>query len=395
MKIARITDLHADAGWRTFSFLKIESDDGLAGWSEYNECYGSAGLTAVIRKLAEDLIGADPRAVEAISAQLRAQTIAAPGGINQQAIAALENALVDLKARALGIPVYELLGGPIRTTFPLYWSHCGTYLLDPAIAELIGQPAVRTPDDLVALGRRVRESGFNALKTNIFMFDGQGGAPRLHMPGFGRAPGGPEVNADRRVIEALEVQLAALREGAGADADILLDLNFNFRPEGYRKVMAALDGLDLFWFELDNYDAAAMADIRARTQTPVASCESLYHRRQYRPFLEAGAVDVAIVDVPWNGILESLKIAALCDAFEVNCAPHNFYGPLSNLMSAHFCAAIPNFRIMETDPDDVPWKDELVTVPPRIENGRLLLPEGPGWGAEIDEAVVRAHPPRN
>ena len=392
MKIARITDLHADAGWRTFSFLKVETADGLAGWSEYNEGYGSAGLTAVIRRLGEGLIGGDPRAVEALSARLRAQTVAAPGGINQQAIAALENALVDLKARALGIPVYELLGGPIRRRFRLYWSHCGTYLLDPAIADLIGQPAIRTPDDLTALGARVRAAGYDAMKTNIFLFDGPDGAPRLHMPGFGRTPGGPEVNADRPVIAALREQLAALRAGAGDEADILLDLNFNFRPEGYRRVMRALDDLGLFWFELDNYDAAAMAEIRRRTGTPLASCESLYHRRQYRPFLEANAVDVAIVDVPWNGILESLKIAALCDTYEVNCAPHNFYGPLSTLMSAHFCAAIPNFRIMETDPDDVPWKNDLVTVPPRVADGHLHLPDGPGWGAEVNEAAIRAHP---
>ena len=85
-------------------------------------------------------------------------------------------------------------------------------------------------------------------------------------------------------------------------------------------------------------------------------------------------MDVGIVDVPWNGILESMKIAAMAEAYEVNCAPHNFYGHMSTLMSAHFCAAIPNFRIMEIDIDDVPWKDDLVTEPPRIENGHLIMP---------------------
>jgi galactonate dehydratase len=76
-------------------------------------------------------------------------------------------------------------------------------------------------------------------------------------------------------------------------------------------------------------------------------------------------LDVGIIDVPWNGILEAMKIAAMAEAYEVNCAPHNFYGHMSTLMSAHFCAAIPNFRIMEIDIDDVPWKDDLVTEPPR------------------------------
>ena len=102
---------------------------------------------------------------------------------------------------------------------------------------------------------------------------------------------------------------------------------------------------------------------------------------------------MAIIDVPWNGIMESMKIAAMAETYEVNVAPHNFNGHLGSLMSAHFCAAIPNFRVMEIDVDDVPWKDLLVTVPPVIRDGELLLPGGPGWGAEVNEEVVRAHPP--
>ena len=112
MKISRIVGLHADAGWRVFSFLKIETDAELIGWSEYNESYGSKGLTVVIMKLAEMLIGQDPRPVELITANLYARTRQAPGGLIQQAIAAIENALVDLKVKALGVPVCEMLGGP-------------------------------------------------------------------------------------------------------------------------------------------------------------------------------------------------------------------------------------------------------------------------------------------
>lgn len=126
MKITSIKDLHADAGWRVISFLKIETDAGIVGYSEYNESYGSKGLTGVILKLAETLIGADPRPVEKISSRLYAMTRQASGGLIQQAIAALENALVDVKAKALGVPVYELLGGPVRERLRLYWSHCGT-----------------------------------------------------------------------------------------------------------------------------------------------------------------------------------------------------------------------------------------------------------------------------
>jgi len=134
--------------------------------------------------------------------------------------------------------------------------------------------------------------------------------------------------------------------------------------------------------------------IRRSARVPIASCESLYGRRQYRPFLEHQAVDAAIIDVAWNGILESMKIASMADAFEVNVAPHNFNGHLGSLISAHMCAAIPNFRVMEIDIDDVLWKDDIVTTLPVIENGDLLLPTGPGWGSDVNEAFVRAHPPR-
>jgi L-alanine-DL-glutamate epimerase-like enolase superfamily enzyme len=146
---------------------------------------------------------------------------------------------------------------------------------------------------------------------------------------------------------------------------------------------------------MDTRDAKALAYVRSRTTIPVASCECLFGRRDYRPFFEQQAVDVAIIDTPWNGVGESLKIAAMADAYEINVAPHNFYGHLATMMNAHWSAVVPNLRIMETDPDMVPWQDDLVTVKPRIEQGHLLLPTGPGWGTEVNEDAVRAHPPRS
>ncbi|MCB1742972.1 MAG: mandelate racemase/muconate lactonizing enzyme family protein [Gammaproteobacteria bacterium] len=390
MKLKSYKTLHCDAGWRYFSFLKLTTDDGLTGIAEYNECYGSPGLTRVIERLCERIMGQNPLSHERISQQLYAVTRQAHGGIAQQAIAPIENALLDLKARSLGVPVYELLGGAIRDRLRLYWSHCGTYRMAEPIARIMQREPIRGLDDLVALGQEVKSRGFGALKTNIFLFDGE---PSLHMPGFARTAGWPELNADKRVIDALRAQLGALREGAGPDIGIHLDLNFNFKTEGYLQVTRALDDLGLSWFEIDIYDPASLRRIRDALRTPVASCESLFGLRGFKPFFEHYAMDVAIIDVPWNGIWSSLKIAALAEAYEVNVAPHNFYGHLSTLMSAHLCAAVPNFRIMEIDIDDVPWKDDILTQAPVIEDGHLLLPSGPGWGAELNEAVIQAHPP--
>ena len=307
----------------------------------------------------------------------------------QQAIAAIENALLDLKGKALGAPVYELLGGPVRDRLRLYWSHCGSYRVGAA-AQHLNKPPLTCLDDLKTLGREVERQGFTALKTNILLFDG---APRMHMPGFTGSPGWPELNPDKHLIEALHSQLDALRAGAGPEMDIMLDLNFNFKTEGFLVAAQALDDLGLMWFEIDSYDPAALRHIRNALRTPIASCESLFGARGFKPYFERHAVDVAIVDAPWNGVWQSVKIAAMAEAYEINVAPHNFYGNLSTLMSAHFCAAIPNFRIMEIDVDDVPWKDDLLTYAPVIEDGHLLLPPGPGWGAELNERAIRAHPP--
>ena len=114
MKLEAYQTLHCDAGWRRFSFLKLIAEDGTTGISEYNECYGSPGLTGVIDGVLEWIIGNNPFSHEKLSAELYARTRQAHGGIAQQAIAAVENALVDLKARSLGVPVYELLGGAVR-----------------------------------------------------------------------------------------------------------------------------------------------------------------------------------------------------------------------------------------------------------------------------------------
>src|SRR5713101_4784794 len=364
MKIVKIEDLHCDAGWRVNSFLKITSDEGIVGWSEYMEGYGAQGLTGVIQKLADRfLIGRDPRPVEAISALLYAATRQAAGGVNQMAIAAIENALVDIKAKALGVPVYEMLGGPVRDRLQLYWSHCGTYRARHAerIREWAGVDPVRSLDDIVALGEEVRRRGFKGLKTNLIRFDRD--KPYMY--------------------------------GAGADVGLHLDTNFNYKIDGYIKLARALEPLDLVWLEIDLYDPAGLALIRRSARTPISSCESLYGRRQFRPYFEQQSVDYAIIDVAWNGILESVKIAAMADAYEVNVAPHNFNGHLGSLISAHMCAVVPNFKVMEIDIDDVTWKDDIVTVPPVIDNGDLVLPKGPGWGADVNEEFVRAHPPKH
>jgi len=389
MKITAVETRHCDAGWRNFSFCKITTDSGLVGWSEYQEGFGSPGVTTVIEAMGDRVVGQDPHATEAIYFDLYAATRPAAGGVVAQGLAAIENALLDVKAKALDIPVYKLLGGAIRDRIRVYWSHCGTYRVqDPDVHDA---PPLRNLDDVKALGKEVKDQGFTGLKTNIFRFSRE---RPLWAPCFNMPAGYPELNIEKEVIRELIPQLEAFRDGAGPDMDILLDLNFNAKTEGLKQLVQALADQKLFWIEIDSYDAAALSDVRQASSTPISGCETLIGIREFRPYFDHRSVDVAIIDAIWNGIVQSLKIAALAESHEVNIAPHNFYGHLSTMMNAHFVACVPNFRIMEIDIDQVPWRDELFAHVPEIENGYLKLPDTPGWGCDPIEEALEAHPPK-
>ena len=390
MKITAIETIQADAGWRLFSFLKMTTDDGIVGWSEFNESFGSAGLSDVIRALTPVLIGKDPTQFERVVSTLHVLTRQSRGGLNQQAIAAIENAMLDIAGKALGVPVYALFGGPVRETIPVYWSHFGTYRVRSA--AMMGVPPINNYTDLARHAEEVQRLGFKGLKTNIMPVAGD--TLSSYTPGFGRTPGWPALNWDNKTLRDAAAQLGAIRDAVGPEMNIHLDINFNFKTEGFKRAADTVAPFNLTWLEIDTHDPASLAWIRSNAPCPIASCETLHGRREFRPYLEAYACDVPIIDVIWNGLAESVKIATMADAYEVNVAPHNFYGHLCSAISAHFCAIVPNFRVMEIDIDSVPWRDEFVMTPPTIENGEFVVPTGPGWGIEVNEKAIRARPPK-
>jgi L-alanine-DL-glutamate epimerase-like enolase superfamily enzyme len=390
MKVKSIETLACDAGWRNYHFVKLVTDTGVVGWSEFDEGFGAPGIGTVIERLAPRVIGKSVGAHERIFAELHCATRPASGGLIALAMAAIENALLDAKARGLGVPVCELLGGRIRDRIRVYWSHCATWRINhPAHYP----PAITDLDGVKALGREVREKGFTALKTNIFTYDAERRNARGWRPGFG-VPFEPELNVERGVLRNLVMHLEALRDGAGPDVDILLDLNFNAKTEGYLKILRAIAHLDLFWVEIDSFSPEALGYIRRQSPHPISSCETLLGLREFLPYFREQAMDVAIVDVPWNGAWQSMKIAAAAEAHEVNVAPHNFYGHLCTMMNAHFAAAVPNLRILETDIDRIAWDHELFTAVPEIVDGYLVMPDAPGWGLEPNEDAIRARPPK-
>ena len=385
MKVASLETLFCDAGWRPWIFVKATADDGSVGWAEITDSHGSPrGLAGIVEDLAPLVVGRDPRPVESVYWDLYRATRQSPGSVIAKALAGVENALLDLKAKALGVAVHELFGGPTRDSVPMYWSHCGT--TRARAWEVTGTRKLSSYDDVAALGREVVERGYRAFKTNVVV---PGEEPRVLMPGF--AKGGGTMQADE-IADALVRLLEAFREGTDGDARPIVDLNFNLEPEGVVRVARALEPFDLMWLEVDLYDAGGLAHVRHVAPMPICSGENLYGSRAFRPYLEAGGLDVASVDVIWNGFHQAKKIADLAETFDVNCAPHNYYSHLATFIAAQWCAAIPNARILEYDVDDVPWRDELVTAVPAVEGGELPIPGGPGWGVEIREDALAEHP---
>jgi galactonate dehydratase len=388
MKVTGLEILRCDAGWRNYHFLKLATDAGIVGWSEFDEGFGSPGVGAVIERMAASVSGQEVFDHERIYAELYCLTRPAAGGVVAEGLGAVENALLDAKAKALGVPCHVLFGGKQRARIPVYWSHCATWRINH---PHLYRPAITGLDGVKAIGEEARERGFKALKTNLFIYDD--GAPRGWRPGFG-VPFLPELNIDRKVLRNLRLHLETLRSGAGAEMEILLDLNFNAKTEGYLKILDEIADLDLFWVEIDSYSPEALGYIRRQSPHPISSCETLLGLREFLPYFREQAIDVAIIDAVWNGVWQSLKIAAAAEAFEVNVAPHNFYGHLATMMNAHFAAAVPNLRIMEVDIDRLPWDHEIFKTVPEFEDGFLILPETPGWGTEPDEEAIRNHPPR-
>ena len=393
MKIVGFDTLHADAG-RSFSFLKIITDKDIIGWSEYtgiSEILRRKGLTAVIESLLKPLIGRDPREIERITNDLYTATRQSPFGLNQQAIGAIQNALIDIKAKSLNIPVYELFGGPLRKHIPLYWSHFALYRLKRGF-DTHQKEEIKDLAQMAAHAKSVLEQGYSALKTKIHCFDESGGTG--YFPCFGSEPGAPELNLSPLMLKNIVNQMSVIRETVGDELDLILDLNSNFKPDSIIRISRALEHLGIRWLEVDVFDADILRDIRQKSPIPIGGCEMLCNAKSFAPFFSKRSVDVPLIDVSWNGLLESIKIAHIADVFDLNISPHNFTGYLATQISAHFAAITPNLEIMEFDVDEVPWLGEFFTEPLRIEDGKLILSEKPGWGMDVDEKAVLKRPPR-
>ena len=359
----KITELRTYTTWgepRNWVFVKVITDRGIHGWGEATLEGREATVRAAVEEIGQTLIGKDPLAVEHHWQAIYRHGFWRGGVVLNSALAALDQALWDIRGKAWDVPVYRLLGGPTRERIRLY-THVGIY--DPNLLE----------ED----ARRDVADGFTAVKTGAWA--GDAALPEA------------ELNA------AFADRVRRLRAVVGPSVDIMIDNHGRSRPSAAVRLMEALQPYNLLWLEEPTQpdDLESLARVRAAgPKMDLATGERLYSKWEYVPLLERRLVDVIQPDLCHaGGITETKKIAALAEAYYVQVAPHSPQGPVSTAASAHLALAIPNFLILEFV-RSAPYRDRVLREPWIVQGGHLEVPDRPGLGVDLDEDALAASPMR-
>lgn len=361
MKITHLDVFPVTAGWRTWVFVRLGTDDGTTGWGEATLVFADAAVLGAIEDMREFVIGADPMRVEDFWSGRFYRTIF-HGPAFYSALAGVEHAMWDLAGKRLGVPVYQLLGGAVRTQIRMY---ANTWFL-----------GARTPDEYATRARAVVDAGWDAIK-------------------FDPLPGSL-LNASRHEIRSAVEKIRAVREAVGDAVDIMVECHGRLSPESAIRLAAELEEFRPFWIEepVPAHNPHSMRKVRAHTAIPVATGERLSTRWQFRELLSIGAVDIIQPDMTQvGGLLEAKRVAALAAVHDVTIAPHCPRGPIATAVGVHLAATTSNFLILEypTDLGRVDWRQELLVSPERIEHGHVSLPTAPGLGVELVEQELVRH----
>ncbi|AHF92634.1 mandelate racemase [Opitutaceae bacterium TAV5] len=361
MKLTALKTFICDA-WRTnWCFVKIETDSGHHGWGEATLEYREPTVIQAVRELERGLVNRDLRNIEAWWQDAYRDAYWRGGPVLMSALSAVEMALWDIKGKALGVPVHQLLGGRVRDAVPCY-----------ANAWFAN---AKTPDEFAAAAKIAIGMGYRALKWDPF------GATFRHL-------------SAAQLRDALAV-VEAVKTATGTTAELLIEGHGRFEFPTARRIARALEDYDIQWFEeplipgnLENY-----ARLRADTRTPISMGERLYTRWEFREVFERGCADFIQPDVSHaGGIHELRKIAAMAEVWQIPFCPHNPSGPVANAATLQLAACTPNFLYLETMATDVPWRADVARETCRLVNGEMQISDAPGLGVEINEDALAAHP---
>ena len=343
IKITKLETILVKPRWL---FLKIHTNAGITGLGEPLLEGRALTCAQAVKEVESYLVGKDPRAVAHHWQAIYRHAFYRGGPILTSALSGIDQALWDIKGKALGVPVYELLGGPTRQRVRVY-AHAGT-------AEAMA--AART-------------QGFTAFKT---------GPARLRPP---------HIIESKAFVDNVAEQFSALRAAAGPDIDIAIDFHGSVPPPTSKLLIKVLEPYQPMFIEepVNCQNVDVLADIARGTHLPIATGERIFTKWGFREILEKRAAAILQPDLCHaGGITEVRLIAGMAEAYYAGIAPHNPMGPISLACGLHLAASIPNFLCEE----QVSLGDGYLKNPFKVKNGYIDIPTGPGLGIELDEEAM-------
>jgi len=351
--------------WRNLTIVKVATDEGLTGVGEVRMLGHTEALLGYLSEgVPRHVLGLDPFNTEHLVRTLWRDDYARVGEIAMSAIATLEIACMDIKAKALGIPVYQLLGGAVRQRIKAYAN--GWYTVE------------RTPEEFARAARKVVQRGYRAMKFDPF------------------GPGYYELELPERV-QAISL-VEAVRAEVGPEIELLIEMHGRFTPYEAVRVARELEPYAPSWIEepVPPENLKALRKVAEQVHVPIATGERIHTRHEFRELLELQAADILQVDIThFGGLGEAHKLAGWADACYVMMAPHNVGATISTAANLHLAAATPNFKIQEHFNDFADdWVKQAAPGLPEVDptDGCFPLPSGPGLGVTLNEDFVLAHP---
>jgi galactonate dehydratase len=366
--------------WGEFLFVEVSTDEGITGWGEITTTtkIANRALTAMLRQIDKMMVGEDPAQIERLWHKLfRSFTYMGSRGAAVECLSAIDIALWDIRGKALGKPIYELLGGAVREEIALY-THPD-------------QRKFTSKEGVVAEIRDIVKSGHTALKFDPFPYQGPHVDGKAREQREGYLDGGMTRKDEREAAELT----ALIRETAGPDIEVLIDAHGRFDvPTAIRLCHSLEEAGNIDWFEepCPPESLNALKQVRDKVNVAISWGERGHTKWDFVPILENKLADYIMPDVTWTGgITELKKISALCEAYYIPVSPHDAAGPINVVAGAQVMMTVPNFYKLETSEWNLSKYDPLIDVPLDNSNGSLKLNRAPGLGIEMNRDYLEAN----
>lgn len=296
------------AGWREWSFIKIETNKSMNGWAECTDTFKNLnGFCGILEDFKSLILKEDPLNIDRIIWKLKSKSKSSPGSLIQRVISAIENALWDIKAKYVQKPVFELFGSKKRQKMEIYWSHCGTTRV--RTPKLLNKPAITSLKDVKNFCEEINKTDFKVIKTNLAIFEN---GPQIYMPGHVFSFENPQLNLNKNTFNEIINWIKELNTFLKKDIYIAVDLNFNFHKKDLIKIAKSLKNFRIKWLEIDCRFPKTLNDLKKTTKIPIVTGETIMDFFHIKDFIDQNSADYFSIDLPWNGLTESIKISKYC-----------------------------------------------------------------------------------